>query len=170
MKRILALSILASLALGILSGCGVVQSNMSAETYKKAIQIRARNLVSTNTAALGQNYWSPNPVNTNNYSSYPQLWSALVGHILNFQATQGFTRESYPRYVALLTRFALVMSRPGSASYATGLNFGGLGYDFSNGGLSSSSLLPVSYFGSQNDTFNNELSFYGSYLNGVSWQ
>jgi len=170
MKRILALSISASILLGILSGCGVVQSNMTPELYKKAIQAKSRTLVQTNTAALGQGYWSQQPVNTNNYQQYPQLWGALVGHILQFQATQGLTRESYPQYVALLTRFAMVMNRPGNASFAAGLNVGGLGYDFENNKNGSSSILGLTYFGPSDDTLNRPHSFYGAFLDGMRWQ
>ena len=177
MKRIFALSVLATMALGLLSGCGAVSSRATPEAYRKAIQGRTRTLVTTNVQNYGASQWwgggqvggsfgggfGGSPI-----GSYPQLWQAVTNHLLQFMSMPGFqfNATNYRDYVARLTRLCVVMTRPWSPAWALGLNYGGIGgFDFNAG----SSILPVTYFGNPNDFLvqPQQNSWFTTYLGGV---
>lgn len=173
MKRILVLSLFATMALGLLSGCGAVSSRATPEAYRDAIQSRTRTLVATNTQHYGaSSWWDTSPMGGGQFgrpiSNYPQLWQVVTNHLLGFLNAPGFqfNATNYVDYVTRLTRLCIVLTRPWSPAWAVGLNYGGIGsFDFNQG----PSILPVTYLGHPNDFMlqPQQNSWFSMYLGGI---
>jgi uncharacterized protein YceK len=183
MKRILVLSLFATMALGLLSGCGAVSSRATPEAYRDAIQSRTRTLVATNMQHYGaSSWWGTSPMVGGQFgggqfaggqfgspiSSYPQLWQVVTNHLLGFLSAPGFqfNATNYVDYVTRLTRLCIVLTRPWSPAWAMGLNYGGIGsFDFNQ----RPSILPVTYLGHPNDFMlqPQQNSWFSMYLGGI---
>lgn len=162
MKRILGLSILASVALGLLSGCGAVQGKISPEAYRRGIQAKARHLAVDNQRFFGQSsFWSGGNIGPQDFQTYPDLWSAVTNHLIQYVTYNDLTAASYTDYVTRLTRLCLVYGRAWSPSQAVALSWGGLAQpEFG--------FMPVTYPG--NPAFlqgSNANTWYATYLGGV---
>lgn len=128
MKRSLVLSILASVALAMLSGCGVVSSNASPEVYRAAIQSKARTLATQNVQYYGQTGFSQGgDIGSQYYGSYPDLWNAVINYLQTYVAYNDISVQSYQELVALEVRWLIATSRYASPSQNLALTYGGLG-------------------------------------------
>lgn len=169
MKRILALSIFASVALGLLSGCGNISSKASPEAYGRAIKARTQELVATNNQYYGTSGYLGS-INPQQYTgvSYPQLWQVLVNHLLGLlsQPNFQFTAEAYVDYVTQVTRFIIVMTRPWDPAWGLGTWYAGTGsFDFSN----NSSILQAAFLGNPNYFLSSPSTstWFATYLGGT---